>query len=460
MKKNEEYDIEIVDNGVNFEGIAKKEGIIIFVDEAIIGEECKIQILKVNSSHAYGKIKQILADSNYRQEPVCEVFKRCGGCSCQHINYNFILNLKTKIVENSLRKQGVVYDKLSSCIGMGLPYYYRNKVQYPVRMDSNNNTKLGFYAKRSHEVIENVCCYIQDRIIDMVAKDIFSRIIALGFNGYDEISFSGDIRHIMIRRGYHTSEIMVVLVVNNKSLLNDNRFISLTNDLVKKNEKVKSVVLNLNENNTNEILGEKQKIIYGENYITDYIGDYKYYISSKSFFQVNTSQAEVLYNVLKEGLELNKKEILFDLYSGVGSIGIFLSDSVKEVYGIEIEEEAVKMANMNIKLNNVENAEYITGSVEDRLEEFKNRKIKPDVIVVDPPRKGLDDKSIEYIIEFKPRKIGYVSCNPATLARDLKSLSKMYDIKEIIPVDMFPQTSHCEVVCILELKEKLKNEFV
>ena len=204
---------------------------------------------------------------------------------------------------------------------------------------------------------------------------------------------------------------------------------------------------------TNEILGNKEKVVFGSGYITDCIGKYKYYISSKSFFQVNTIQAEVLYNTLKEKLKLKGNEILFDLYSGVGSIGIFLSDSVKKVYGIEIENQAVKMANMNLELNNIKNAEYIAGSVESKIVEFEKRSIKPDIIVVDPPRKGLDLDSIEYIIKFRPKKIGYVSCSPATFARDLKLLSPYFEIGDITPVDLFPNSEHIENITVLSLKE-------
>ena len=246
---------------------------------------------------------------------------------------------------------------------------------------------------------------------------------------------------------------MVVIIVNKKEIFNDVRMEEVVEILKNNNEDIKSIVLNLNTSKTNEILGKEEKIVYGSGYITDYIGKYKYYISSKSFFQVNTVQAEVLYNTLKELLELNGDEILFDLYSGVGSIGIFLSDSVKQVYGIEIEEQAVKMANMNLKENDVHNAEYLAGSVESKIVEYAEREIKPDVIVVDPPRKGLDLNSIEYILKFKPEKIGYVSCSPATFARDLKLLSSQYEVGTIVPVDMFPNSEHIENVTILKLKK-------
>lgn len=452
MEKNEYLDLEIIDNGSSFEGIAKKDGKVIFVPETIIGEKVRAKLIKVNKDYAIAKVEDFYSKSKYRVEPICDVFKRCGGCSSQHIEYDMQLLLKNKMVENVLKKQKINYEILDKVLGMGMPYYYRNKVQYPVRVDKSNNTVMGFYSKRSHDIVKNNCCFIQNRVIDMLSKAVFDLLISEGFDGYNEISGTGDIRHILVRRGYHTSDIMVVIIVNNETLLKDKRFEKIAKKLILENKNIKGIFLNLNESNTNEILGDKTVKIYGDDYITESIGDFKYYISPKSFFQVNTLQSEVLYNTLKEKLQLNGAEILFDLYSGVGSIGIYLSDKVKEIYGIEIEEQAVKMANLNIKLNNIKNAEYIAGSVEDKIKEFKNRNIHPDVIVVDPPRKGLDITSIDYILNFKPKKIGYVSCNPATLARDLKLFERYYDIRSITPVDMFPNTSHVECVCVLKLK--------
>lgn len=450
MKKNDIITVDIVDNGINFEGIAKVDKMIIFVPGTIMGENIDVRIIKITSSYAIGKIEKINVKSEHRvDDTICSVFKICGGCETQHIKYDFSLNLKTRIVRNTLNRQGVEYKKLNNAIGMGLPYYYRNKVQYPIR-NINGENKIGFYSKRTHNIVENKCCHIQDRVIDMLSKIIFEKLMEYSFSGYNEIDFSGDIRHIIIKRGYHTSEIMVIIVINDRKLFQDNRFQKIVNDLNKEN--IKGIFLNLNDSKTNEILGDETVCIYGEEYITDTIGDYSFYISPKSFFQVNTVQVEMLYNVLKEGLNLSKNDILFDLYSGVGTIGIFLSDSVNKVYGIEIEKEAVDMANKNILLNNINNCEYIAGSVEDKIEIFKKNNTKPNVIVVDPPRKGLDEKSLEYILDFNPDKIGYVSCNPATLARDLKLLSHKYDIISITPVDMFPQTVHIECVCILELR--------
>lgn len=452
INKNDILDLEIIDCGSSFEGIAKYEGIVIFVPGAIIGEKVRAKTIKITSSYAIARIEEILVKSKYRVEPFCEVFKYCGGCMALNIEYNMQLLIKKNMVKNLLDKKEIKGYVLNSTIGMGMPYYYRNKVQYPVR-NVGGDTKLGFYKKNSHDIVENKCCYIQNRVIDILAKNVLDELVNERFVGYSDEKNSGDIRNIIVRRGYHTSEIMIIIVVNNKEILSDYRINNVVKRLVDKNENIKNIFLNLNQSTTNEILGDLTKQVYGEaKYISDYIGDCKFFISPKSFFQVNTLQAEVLYNKLKEELNLNKDEILFDLYSGVGSIGIFLSRDVKKVYGIEIEKSAVDMANLNMKINNVTNAEYIAGSVEDKIIEFKNRKISPDVIVVDPPRKGLDKKSIDYILEFNPKKIGYVSCNPATMARDIELFNSKYEVKSITPVDMFPNTSHIENVAILKLK--------
>ena len=451
MKKNDEIDLEIIDNGINLEGIARHENKVVFIPGAIKGERVLTKIIKVNNSFCIGKMIDIVSKNNSRVDPICGAYKRCGGCSGQHIEYNSQLQIKKELVKNTLAKQKLKYAGLDNVIGMGVPLYYRNKAQYPVRRTMEGENKLGFYAKRSHDIIENEECFIQNQEIDRMSKEVFKLLLLKGFIGYNEEDNTGDIRHILIRRGYYTGEMMIVIIVNKEDIFTDVRMEEIVN-ILKDNENIKSIILNLNTSKTNEILGKEEKILYGSGYIKDYIGEYKYYISSKSFFQVNTVQAEVLYNVLKEKLELNGDEILFDLYSGVGSIGIFLSDSVKKVYGIEIEEQAVKMANMNIELNNVDNAEYIAGSVESKIVEYQKRDIHPDVIVVDPPRKGLDLESIEYIINFKPKKIGYVSCSPATFARDLKILSQYYNVGVVTPVDLFPNSEHIENVVVLTLK--------
>lgn len=452
MKKNEIYEFDIIDNGMNLEGIAKLDGITVFIDGAITGEKVMAKIIKVTKTFAVAKLTKIITPSKYRQTPKCKVAGKCGGCSCQHIDYKYTTILKTNQIKNSLEKSGLDNIKLNECVIMENPYNYRNKVAYPIRVDKILNTKIGFYLKGSHDIIENEGCVIQSNIIDEISKKMYSYLLEYNFLGYDEIAKEGDIRHIVIRQGQNTEELMIVIVVNKNKLLKDERFKEIVKIMVAEYPIIKSVVLNLNSSTTNEILGEKQINIFGNGYITEKLGDIKYYISPKSFFQVNTTQAEKLYNLVLKKLELKGTELLFDLYSGVGSIGIFLSKYCKSIYGIEIEPEAVEMANMNIELNNIKNAEYLVGSVEDRAIEFKKRKITPDAIVVDPPRKGLDTLAISHILNFSAKKIVYVSCNPATLARDLKELSEKYDVIDITPVDMFCWTTHVESVVLLQLK--------
>ena len=422
--------------------LPKIYGKVVFVPGAILGERVHAKIIKSNKDYEIAKIDNILKTSDFREEPICSAYKLCGGCNALHINYNMQLKQKRKMVENLLHKVSMDSSMLKDTIGMGIPYYYRNKVQYPIRIKDGKNV-LGFYQKRSHSIVENECCFIQDRIIDEISKEVFKILDSYEFSGCDEEKNIGEIRNILVRRGYHTGEIMVVIVINKKSLVKNRKMLEVVKKISDIDNNIKGIFLNLNEYVTNEILGENTYKLFGDDYIKDKIGDFVYYISPKSFFQVNTTQAEVLYLTLKENLHLSGDEVLFDLYSGVGSIGIFLSDRVKSIYGIEIEKEAVKMANLNLKINNVSNGNYIAGSVEEKIREFEKENIKPDVIVIDPPRKGLDQRSIEYILKFNPKKIGYISCNPATLVRDLKILEKKYEITTIIPVDMFPQTRTC-----------------
>ena len=358
--KNEEVFLDIIDYGSNFEGIAKVNGKVVFINDVLKDEKIYGKIIKENKDYMIAKKINIIEPSKYRVEPFCEVYDTCGGCSAQHILYSEQLKIKKKNIENLLKKYNVEYGKLEDVIGQGMPYYYRNKVQYPVSVDKDGKNIIGFYSKHSNNIVKNSCCYIEDRVIDMVAKAVFNILDSNGFKGYNKESFFGDIRHILVRRGYHTSEIMVVIVVNNEEIFNVDSFKDIISKILSLNSNIKAIFLNLNTSKNNEIIGDKILKLYGEDYIKDIIGKYKYYISPKSFFQTNTIQAEVLYEILKEKLNLNKNEIVFDLYSGVGSIGIFLSDEVKEVYGIEIEEEAVKMANLNLKINEVTNAYYVS----------------------------------------------------------------------------------------------------
>ena len=444
LKKNDKIVVEIIDNGINFEGIAKIDGYVIFVPFAIKGEKVEIVIIKANKNFAIGKILNIINKSKYRVIPDCKIYGKCGSCNTLHIDYNYELEIKKNNLINTFKKQGIDVKDVN-LIGMGNVYNYRNKVSYPVR-EINGVNKIGFFRNNSHDIVLNEDCHIQNEEIDILAKKVFDKLLSLKFTMYNEENHKGDIKHIILKRGYNTHEILLAIVVNHDKLINNDKF----KQLACLDNNIKSINLNVNMNKTNEILGSKTINIYGNEYITEILGDKLYYISTTSFFQVNTVGAEMLYFKLKEMLDLNKKDILFDLYSGVGSIGIFLSDNVDKVYGIEIVKEAVDMANLNIARNNITNCEYIAGSVEDKIIEFEKRNIKPSVIVVDPPRRGLDNDSINHILKFNPDKIGYVSCNVSTLARDIKLLQKNYNIKSVCIVDLFPNTHHFETICVLE----------
>lgn len=451
LKIGEKYEFIIHDMGMNFEGIAKtNEGLTVFVKNAIVGEKVIAKIEKVTKTYATASIEKIIKKSTYRIKPICENYSECGGCDCQHIAYDKTLDIKFEKVKNVIRKQGIDENLVKDITGMAIPYYYRNKVQYPVRYVNGKNL-IGMFSKSTHDIVQNKECFIQDKITHKVAHKIFELINKYNLLGYDEKTLTGDIKNIIVRRGIHTSQIMCVLVVTDEKLKDDSRILSIVEEITKIYN-IKSFMLNVNNENTNVILSNKNICIYNDEYITDYIGDYKFNISANSFFQVNTLSAEVLYNVLKEELNMEKNKTLLELYSGVGSIGIFLSDSAKKIYSVEIVESAIKAAIENAKLNNVNNIKYINGDATYETLKLKNEGKFFDYIVVDPPRKGLDKEGIDLILTLEPQKIGYVSCNPATLARDLKLLEEKYEIETIRLVDMFPWTSHTECVVVLNLK--------
>ena len=452
MEKNEIYELDIIDNGINFEGIAKdSEGKTIFISNALKGEKVQAKILKVNKSYSFGKIERILGKSPDRVDAECEYFPKCGGCDALHTTYENTLNIKKTNATNTLQKQGIDILKVKEIYGMGNPYYYRNKVQYPVR-SVNGKTVMGMFAKRTHSIIENKYCLIQDKITHEVAREIFSLILKYDIKGYDEEKNIGEVRNVIVRRGTHTGQVMCVLVVTSEKLKENKRILNIVQDITEKYSCIESFILNVNKDNTNAILTDKNICVYGKEYIIDVLGEHNFKITADSFFQVNTIQAELLYNLLKQGLKLNKDKSLLELYSGVGSIGMFLADSVKNVYAVEIVESAVSAAVENAKINGIDNVVNVVGDATKETLKLLNSGTSFDYLVVDPPRKGLDLEGIELILKLKPKKMGYVSCNVATLARDLKLLSVEYDVQSIEFVDMFPWTSHIECVAVLSFK--------
>ena len=447
MNKNEEYIVDIIDNGFQGEGIAKINGLAVFIPNAIIGEKVKIKILKVASSHAYGKIIDILEKSESRIIPDCKTYNRCGGCNLRHIEYDKTIEIKKQSVENTLRKALEKEIKVDEVIKMDNPFFYRNKLQYPVGI-KNGEPVMGVFAERTHEIISTNNCKIQNELSQRIANDIFKFIKENRINVYDEINLKGSIRHIIIRIGIKTNEVMVTLVSNTAEIEKEEDLVKHISNLY---PEIKTIVKNVNNKNTNVILGRENHILFGDGYIYDYLGNKKFKISPMSFYQVNPIQTEKLYNKAIEYAELTGKETIFDLYCGIGTIGIFASDKGAKLYGIETIPEAIEDAKENAKLNNIENAEFFVGDVEKALPEFiKENNIKPDVIFIDPPRKGCEKTALETIMQIEPKRIVYVSCNPATLARDVKILEEKYAIGKVAICDMFPWTSHCESITTLE----------
>jgi len=450
LKKNEEYIVDIIDNGYQGEGIAKIDGFTVFVDNAIKGEKIKIKILKVLKSQAYGKIEEIIEKSEQRQNLDCITFNKCGGCNLRHIQYEETLKLKKAIVENNLKKQGIENILVKECIGMEEPYNYRNKLQYPAGL-VDGEPAMGVFANRSHRIIPTKNCHIQNKLTQKIANDVFEFMVKNNIPPYNEENGTGEIRHIYLRIGIKTNEVMLVLVTNKRKITKEKELVQF---IVSKYPEIKTVVKNINSKNTNVILGQENIILFGNGYITDELLGVSFKISPMSFYQVNPIQTEKLYSAAIKGAGLTGKETIFDLYCGIGTIGICALNKANYLYGIETVPQAIEDAKENARINNIKNAEFIVGNVEDKLPKLiKEKNIKPDVVFIDPPRKGCDKIAIETLLKIGAKKIVYISCNPATLARDLVKLKEKYEIKEVQPVDMFPFTSHVEVVSLLSIKK-------
>lgn len=453
ISKNEEYEVEIIDNGYNGEGIAKIDGFTVFVPNAIKSEVVKILIVKVLSSHAFGKILEIEKKSKFRQEIDCATYKRCGGCDLRHIKYEQTLKMKQNAVQALVNKTLKNKIEVKETLGMENPFFYRNKAQYPVGVNKDRKPIIGVFANRTHEVIPIKNCLIQNPKSEAIAKFILEFIKEKNISIYNEKTGRGFFRHIVIKVGIKTNEIMCIFVINGKKFPYEDE---LVEKLKQNYPEIKTIVKNINMKNTNVILGQENINLYGNGYIEDVLGEYKFKISPLSFYQVNPKQAEKLYNLGIEMAKVSKEDTVFDLYCGIGTISLFIAKYAKKVYGVEIVEQAIKDAKQNAKINNIENVQFIAGDTKIVLEDLIYKKgIIADIVIFDPPRKGLDNNSINNILKIKPKKIVYISCNPATLIRDLALFEKLYEVKTIIPVDMFPFTKHVECVTVLYAKETL-----
>ena len=451
LSKNKEYVVDIVDIGQGGVGIGKYEGSTVFVEGGLIQDKVKVRINKSKKNYAVGDIVEIIEKSPFRVDRICsDDLKDCGGCQIQELDYNKQLELKTNEVKQVISRIGKLENvEIHETIGMQSPCRYRNKAQFPIQ-NINGSTAIGFYKKKSHDVIPTDMCVIQHDINDKIIKIIKTYIQAYNVSIYNETTHTGVLRHLVTKVGFTTNEVMVVLVANGTNLPHLNELASVLKENILG---FKTLVLNVNKAKTNVILGKENKVIYGNGKINDYIGDLVFEISPLSFFQVNPVQTEVLYNKALEYAELKENDTVFDIYCGIGSISLFLAQKATKVYGIEIVEDAIKDAKINAKLNNLNNVEFYVGKAEEVVPKMYSEGKTANVVVVDPPRKGCDEKVLDTIVSMKPDRVVYVSCNPSTLARDLAYLDERgYKCVEIQPVDMFPHTMHVE--CCAKIVKK------
>ena len=461
-RKNDIVTLEIVDCGTDGEGIGKADGFTVFVKDAVIGDTIVAKIMKAKKNYGYGRLMEILKPSPYRVEPVCLSARQCGGCQLQAVSYEEQKVFKEKKLRGHLERIGGFTEfPMEPLIGMDDPYHYRNKAQFPVGRNKEGRIVTGFYAGRTHAIIENRDCALgipQN-------KDVLDRVIAhmekYNIAPYDEATGKGLVRHIFVRYGFFTGELMVCLIINGQDLPHQRELVEKLCEI----PGMTSISLNMNKKRSNVILGDKVKTIWGEDYITDKIGDISYEISPLSFFQVNPKQTWKLYSKALEYADLHGEETVWDLYCGIGTISLFLAQKAKFVRGVEIVPAAIEDAKRNAQINHIENVEFFVGKAEEVLpREYEKNGVYADVIVVDPPRKGCDEMLLKTILKMQPKRVVYVSCDSATLARDLRFLcDNGYELKKVCGVDQFPQTVHVETIVLLSKGEvdskKIRVEF-
>lgn len=469
--KNDCVELTIEDIGVSGEGIGKVDGYTLFVKDTVIGDVVRVKIMKAKKNYGYARLMDIIKPSEDRVEPACPIARQCGGCQIQAMNYNAQLKYKQKLVKDNLLRisgltEGADYE-MCEILGMDTPFRYRNKAQYPVGEDKDGNIVMGFYAGHTHSII--ACpdddCMLGHRDNAFILNAVKEWMKEYRVRAYNENIHKGTVRHVLIRTGYHTDEVMVCLVT--KKMLRKEAADGLVKAIQKLKLNVASLVVNINKEDTNVILGKECITLYGRPYIEDYIGDIKFQISPLSFYQVNPKQTEVLYNKALEFAGLKGNESVWDMYCGIGTISLFLAKKAGKVYGVEIVPQAIEDAKNNAKINNIDNAEFFVGKAEEVVPAFYKKQTgvqsdndsidskeydmtRPDVVVVDPPRKGCDKKLLDTIVSMTPDRIVYVSCDSATLARDLKLLVEYgYKVEKVQPVDQFGNTVHVETVCLL-----------
>ena len=463
MNKNDIVTVEITDIGVSGEGIGHVDGYTLFIKDAVIGDVVEAKVMKAKKNYGYARLMKVITPSEYRVEPKCAFARRCGGCQIQEMSYDRQLVFKDQKIRGNLERiGGFTKDQIDTVmqpvVGMEHPFGYRNKAQFPFGTDKEGNPITGFYAGRTHDIIANTDCALGVEQNKEILEIILQYMRENKIKSYDEKTGKGLIRHALIRYGFKTKEIMVCLVVNGKKLPKAERLIEKLIQI----EGMTSITISPNTRRDNVIMGDFYEILWGQGYITDYIGNVKYQISPLSFYQVNPVQTEKLYGLALEYADLKGDETVWDLYCGIGTISLFLAQKAKQVYGVEIVPQAIDDAKENAKINAIDNAEFFVGKAEEVLPEYyaeyerehNGETAHADVIVVDPPRKGCDETLLETIVKMQPEKVVYVSCDSATLARDLKYLcANGYEIRMCRGVDQFPQSVHVETVVLLSHKK-------
>ena len=464
MQKNDLVTVAIEDIGVGGEGIGKVDGYTLFIKDAIIGDVVEAKIVKAKKNYGYARLMNIVTPSENRVEkPACPMARRCGGCQIQEMKYGAQLAFKEGKVRGNLERIGEVPTELldkvmQPIVGMEEPFHYRNKAQFPIGTDKEGHIITGFYAGRTHSIIPNTDCALGVAVNQKILEIILHFMENNHISAYDEEKHKGLVRHVLIRYGFKTDEIMVCLVINGEKLPHAEKLV----DKLCKIPGMTSITISVNKAKTNVIMGNEIKLLWGQTYITDYIGNVKYQISPLSFYQVNPVQTEKLYGLALDYADLNGNETVWDLYCGIGTISLFLAQNAKQVYGVEIVPQAIDDARNNEKINDITNAEFYVGKAEEVLPEYYREyqeshggeTAHADVIVVDPPRKGCEESLLQTIVDMQPEKVVYVSCDSATLARDVKFLRENgYELKKITPVDQFPNTVHIETVVLLSHKK-------
>ena len=452
FRKNDLVTLEIEDCGIDGEGIGKADGFTVFVKDAVIGDTVTAKIIKAKKNYGYGRLMEVLKPSPYRVEPKCEFARQCGGCQLQALSYDQQLVFKTNKVKGHLERIGGFTDiPMEPIIGMDELFHYRNKAQFPVGRNKEGKIVTGFYAGRTHNIIENRDCALGVAENKEVLDCVIAHMEKYGIEPYNEATGKGLVRHVLIRYGYFTKEVMVCLILNGNKIPKEEQLVKSLCEI----PGMTSITINVNKKHSNVILGEEIRLLWGQEYITDRIGDISYQISPLSFYQVNPMQTQKLYAKALEYADLHGEETVWDLYCGIGTISLFLAQKAKFVRGVEIVPAAIENAKENAKLNGLENTEFFVGKAEEVLpREYKKNGVYADVIVVDPPRKGCDETLLETMVEMNPERIVYVSCDSATLARDLKYLCERgYELRKVCPVDQFGMTVHVETVVLLSHKK-------